>query len=175
MHGCLTFESEGMCRCRELTCPSPRKSGLPDLRIHSAELGQARGPMGREAASVSEQQGGVFALHPTRLATRVARHPPRKGEGKEEARLSEKRKRPKNAAFRRSGRFDSRPRSAYLTATPTVRQICRAGAGRGSVAMKVRNSLKSLRGRHRDNRIVRRKGRVYVINKTQRRFKARQG
>jgi large subunit ribosomal protein L36 len=42
-------------------------------------------------------------------------------------------------------------------------------------AMKVRNSLKSLRARHRDNRIVRRKGRVYVINKTQRRFKARQG
>jgi len=41
--------------------------------------------------------------------------------------------------------------------------------------MKVRNSLKSLRSRHRDNRIVRRKGRVYVINKTQRRFKARQG
>ena len=43
------------------------------------------------------------------------------------------------------------------------------------IAMKVRNSLKSLRGRHRDNRIVRRKGRVYIINKTQRRFKARQG
>jgi large subunit ribosomal protein L36 len=42
-------------------------------------------------------------------------------------------------------------------------------------AMKVRNSLKSLRARHRDNRIVRRKGRVYIINKTQRRFKARQG
>ena len=41
--------------------------------------------------------------------------------------------------------------------------------------MKVRNSLKSLRGRHRDNRIVRRKGRVFIINKTQRRFKARQG
>jgi large subunit ribosomal protein L36 len=43
------------------------------------------------------------------------------------------------------------------------------------IAMKVRNSLKSLRGRHRDNRLVRRKGRVYIINKTQRRFKARQG
>jgi large subunit ribosomal protein L36 len=41
--------------------------------------------------------------------------------------------------------------------------------------MKVRNSLKSLRSRHRDNRIVRRKGRVYIINKTHRRFKARQG
>ncbi len=42
-------------------------------------------------------------------------------------------------------------------------------------AMKVRNSLKSLKGRHRDNRVIRRKGRVYVINKTNRRFKARQG
>jgi large subunit ribosomal protein L36 len=41
--------------------------------------------------------------------------------------------------------------------------------------MKVRNSLKSLRGRHRDNQLVRRKGRVYIINKTQKRFKARQG
>ncbi len=41
--------------------------------------------------------------------------------------------------------------------------------------MKIRNSLKSLRGRHRDNQIVRRKGRVYIINKTQKRFKARQG
>jgi large subunit ribosomal protein L36 len=41
--------------------------------------------------------------------------------------------------------------------------------------MKVRNSLKSLRARHRNNRLVRRKGRVYVINKIQRRYKARQG
>ena len=45
----------------------------------------------------------------------------------------------------------------------------------GLTTMKVRNSLKSLRTRHRDNRIVRRKGRVYIINKTNRRFKARQG
>ena len=41
--------------------------------------------------------------------------------------------------------------------------------------MKIRNSIKSLRGRHRDNQIVRRRGRLYVINKTNRRFKARQG
>ena len=41
--------------------------------------------------------------------------------------------------------------------------------------MKVRNSLRSLRGRHRGNRVVHRRGRVYVINKTNRRFKARQG
>lgn len=41
--------------------------------------------------------------------------------------------------------------------------------------MKVVNSLKSLKGRHRDCRVIRRKGRLYVINKTNRRFKARQG
>jgi large subunit ribosomal protein L36 len=51
----------------------------------------------------------------------------------------------------------------------------KAGGPSRLKTMKVRNSLKSLRSRHRDNRIVRRKGRVYVINKTQRRFKARQG
>jgi large subunit ribosomal protein L36 len=41
--------------------------------------------------------------------------------------------------------------------------------------MKVRNSIRSLVRRHRDNRVVRRKGRVYVINKTDPRFKARAG
>ena len=41
--------------------------------------------------------------------------------------------------------------------------------------MKVRNSIKALLKRHRDNRMVRRKGRVYIINKTQPRYKARQG
>jgi len=41
--------------------------------------------------------------------------------------------------------------------------------------MKVANSLRSLKLRHRDCRVVRRKGRVYVINKTDPRFKAKQG
>jgi large subunit ribosomal protein L36 len=41
--------------------------------------------------------------------------------------------------------------------------------------MKVRNSLKALLKRHRDNRLVRRKGRMYIINKTNPRYKARQG
>jgi ribosomal protein L36 len=41
--------------------------------------------------------------------------------------------------------------------------------------MKIKNSLKALRARHRDNQLVRRKGRVYIINKTAPRFKARQG
>ena len=39
----------------------------------------------------------------------------------------------------------------------------------------LRYSLRSLRTRHRANRLVRRKGRVYIINKTNPRFKARQG
>jgi large subunit ribosomal protein L36 len=41
--------------------------------------------------------------------------------------------------------------------------------------MKVRHSLKSVRTRHKDCRIVRRKGRVYIINKTNPRYKVRQG
>lgn len=41
--------------------------------------------------------------------------------------------------------------------------------------MKIKNSLKSLKSRDRNNRIVRRKGRVYVINKLNPRYKARQG
>jgi large subunit ribosomal protein L36 len=50
--------------------------------------------------------------------------------------------------------------------------------GRGFLlrsAMKIRHSLKSVKARHKDCRIVRRKGKVYVINKTNPRFKARQG
>ncbi|MEM5501791.1 MULTISPECIES: type B 50S ribosomal protein L36 [Ahrensia] len=41
--------------------------------------------------------------------------------------------------------------------------------------MKITNSLKALKGRDRNNRLVRRKGRVYIINKQNPRFKARQG
>ncbi len=41
--------------------------------------------------------------------------------------------------------------------------------------MKIKNSLKSLKDRHKACRVVRRRGRVYVINKVQKRFKARQG
>ena len=41
--------------------------------------------------------------------------------------------------------------------------------------MKVRNSLRSLKKRDMDCQVIRRKGRVYVINKKNPRFKARQG
>ncbi|MAF98049.1 MAG: 50S ribosomal protein L36 [Micavibrio sp.] len=41
--------------------------------------------------------------------------------------------------------------------------------------MKVVNSLKTLKKRDRNNRVIRRRGRVYVINKKNPRMKARQG
>jgi large subunit ribosomal protein L36 len=41
--------------------------------------------------------------------------------------------------------------------------------------MKVASSLKSLKSRDKDCRVVRRKGKVLVINKKKPRFKAKQG
>jgi large subunit ribosomal protein L36 len=41
--------------------------------------------------------------------------------------------------------------------------------------MKIRNSLRAAKSRHKDCRVVRRKGRIYVINKTNPRYKVRQG
>ena len=45
----------------------------------------------------------------------------------------------------------------------------------GPRIMKIANSLKSLKKRDKNCRIVRRRGRVYVINKVNPRYKARQG
>ena len=41
--------------------------------------------------------------------------------------------------------------------------------------MKVVSSLKSLKKRHLDNKLVKRKGKVYIINKKNPKMKARQG
>lgn len=41
--------------------------------------------------------------------------------------------------------------------------------------MKIKNSIRSAKTRERSCRVVRRKGRIYVINKRQPRFKVRQG
>jgi large subunit ribosomal protein L36 len=56
-----------------------------------------------------------------------------------------------------------------------VEQRTPLAPARPDKVMKVRSSLKSLKTRHRDCKLVRRKGRVYIINKTNPRFKARQG
>ncbi len=46
---------------------------------------------------------------------------------------------------------------------------------RRKTQMRIRNSLKSAKVRDKNNRLVRRKGRVYVINKKNPRMKTRQG
>jgi large subunit ribosomal protein L36 len=88
-------------------------------------------------------------------------------------------------------------RAPKLSTAPFLRQSLTAAAGlfmvrqlrewpiakarprpflqRWMLAMKIKNSLRALRNRHRNNRVVRRRGRLYVINKTNRRYKARQG
>jgi large subunit ribosomal protein L36 len=63
------------------------------------------------------------------------------------------------------------PASLFLsTRRPAARRQVRRRE-----AMKVVNSLKSAKTRDKNCRVVRRKGRVYVINKSNPRFKARQG
>jgi len=74
-------------------------------------------------------------------------------------------------------RVDVRESSLYTTASAAIRSGQRLFYWflSGRPTMKVRSSLKSLKTRHRDCKVVRRKGRVYVINKTDPRFKAKQG
>ncbi len=70
-----------------------------------------------------------------------------------------------------------------VPANPNYTPRSAAGSPRGfsillclrTTTMKVRSSLKSLKGRHRDCKLVRRKGKIFVINKTDPRFKAKQG
>jgi large subunit ribosomal protein L36 len=73
--------------------------------------------------------------------------------------------------------IDSESPPAYTPALQINRgsRTMRAPPARTRRIMKVRSSLKSLKTRHRDCKLVRRKGRIYVINKTNPRFKAKQG
>ncbi len=64
-------------------------------------------------------------------------------------------------------------RPTFTMCRPSI--LVRGQARARDKPMKIKNSLRALKARHRDNRLVRRKGRVYVINKTQPRYKARQG
>ncbi len=58
---------------------------------------------------------------------------------------------------------------------PYVRARVRPTGSPKDRKMKILNSLKSAKTRDKNCRVVRRKGRVYVINKRNPRFKARQG
>jgi large subunit ribosomal protein L36 len=77
--------------------------------------------------------------------------------------------RPKGLQSVDRGRF-----CLYFSATPKGAQRLFLFPPEG-ISMKVRNSLKALMGRHRANKLVRRRGRVYIINKVDKRYKARQG
>ena len=74
--------------------------------------------------------------------------------------------------------IDTSAANPYVRARPSRAKpgiIRPQGTGREETVMKVLNSLKSAKKRDKNCRIVRRKGRVYVINKRNPRFKARQG
>jgi len=60
-------------------------------------------------------------------------------------------------------------------ARPIIHPSFHFGPNQPERVMKVRSSLKSLKARHRACRVVRRKGRVYIINKVDPRYKAKQG
>jgi large subunit ribosomal protein L36 len=78
----------------------------------------------------------------------------------------------KGGLARRARRVDRRVSTPYgpaLAKEPAHKTLARTRV------MKVVNSLKSIKRRDKNCRVVRRKGRVYVINKTNPRYKARQG
>lgn len=62
-----------------------------------------------------------------------------------------------------------------MECSPYCRARFRPKGGEKDGKMKVLNSLKSAKTRDKNCRVVRRKGRIYVINKRNPRFKARQG
>lgn len=68
-----------------------------------------------------------------------------------------------------------RPRPRDAKAVRRIKSQASADAPSEVAAMKVVNSLKTAKMREKNCRVVRRKGRVYVINKKNPRFKARQG
>lgn len=74
----------------------------------------------------------------------------------------------------RCGRVDSAGLCPYVSAQSKGAR-CARFISTGVLTMKIRNSLKALMGRHRANKLVRRRGRVYIINKVDKRYKARQG
>ena len=92
-----------------------------------------------------------------------------RGGGEKGATFHAKRIKPLRRRGQLTRRGPFRIRAAHLVARAPVPHPEK------SKVMKVRSSLKSLKTRHRDCKLVRRKGVVYVINKTNPRFKAKQG
>src|SRR5690606_2655068 len=76
-------------------------------------------------------------------------------------------RRVRSAALARASLVDLPPPRPYL---PRPKRRDRQQDRDGT--MKIVRSLKTLKSRHKDCRLIRRKGRMYVINKTNPRFKA---
>ncbi|GLQ68787.1 hypothetical protein GCM10007866_12380 [Gluconobacter albidus] len=66
-------------------------------------------------------------------------------------------------------------RSHSFAGVPARCPVRKGLTRREPATMKIRNSLKSAKVRDKDCRVVRRRGRVYIINKKNPRMKARQG
>ena len=62
-----------------------------------------------------------------------------------------------------------------LVYSPATISLYKAKTGLRMLKMKVASSLKTLKSRDRNCQVVRRRGRLYVINKKNPRMKARQG
>lgn len=74
------------------------------------------------------------------------------------------------------GATDLKARRAAENLGVRVNRTPGLSSGLGArIVMKIRNSLKSAKVRDKNCRVVRRRGRVYVINKKNPRLKARQG
>lgn len=67
------------------------------------------------------------------------------------------------------------PLSQYAPGLTSLGPLPIFRASSRDMGMKIVNSLKTLKKRDKNCRIVRRRGRVYVINKVNPRYKARQG
>ena len=74
-----------------------------------------------------------------------------------------------------NGAFPSHPAAWLEELKPNSQLTVPDATGVLTPFMKVVSSIKSAKKRHPDCQVVRRKGRIYVINKTDPRYKARQG
>ena len=63
---------------------------------------------------------------------------------------------------------------AFLRRWYFVLRYGRVGRRRQQNCMKIKSSLKSVKKRDLNSKLVKRRGRVYIINKTNPKFKARQ-
>jgi large subunit ribosomal protein L36 len=118
---------------------------------------------------------GLLSQAPSRLA-KVAMNEERQWRGRvPKGRGANPAIRPENTRFGPSALTSNKPISRCAAGFNEPSNNLAFEETSGRPAMKIRNSLKSLKSRHRDCRVIRRRGRTYVINKTNRRFKARQG